>query len=364
MARTRLEREIAGLIGADGPMPLSRFMGLCLGHPRDGYYMTRDPFGSKGDFITAPEVSQMFGEMIGVWAMSQWQQMGKPSAFHLIELGPGRGTLMMDLLRASRAMPDFRQAARVSLVEMSPLLQSAQKRSLQDAGVDIHWAGHIDEVPEGPSLIIANEFFDALPIMQLQRTEDGFFERAIGLDAQGGLCFGLMPLGIAPPGFAKHAKPGDIVELSPASAQYAQAIAQRLIAHDGAGLIIDYGHGQSTIGDTLQAIRAHEKVSVLDRPGESDITAHVDFEALGQAFVGAGVQISDVITQQDLLARLGLHTRAQMLAANASARQRADLVAAVARLAGPQQMGHLFKAMAVYAPGMASPAAFNQEVTG
>ena len=363
MSRTPLEREIARMIEADGPMPVSRFMALCLGHPRLGYYMTRDPFGAKGDFVTAPEVSQMFGELMGVWAMTQWRAMGSPSSFQLVELGPGRGTLMMDLLRAARAMPGFIEAAQVRMIEMSPILMAAQKRALEKSGVDVSWASHLDEVPAGPMLLIANEFFDALPVVQIERTPDGFVERAVGLDAQGKLQLGLMPVAVTPPEYAGEAAVGAIVELSPARADYARLIAARLVADPGAALIIDYGHEATAIGDTLQAVRRHQKVSTLERPGETDITSHVDFEALGAVMQDAGAQVHGVLTQQTLMARLGLQTRAEMLSVHASARERADIVAAVSRLAGPHQMGQLFKAMAVVSPGQPAPAAFGEDFT-
>jgi NADH dehydrogenase [ubiquinone] 1 alpha subcomplex assembly factor 7 len=363
MSRTPLEREIARMIEADGPMPVSRFMALCLGHPRLGYYMTRDPFGAKGDFVTAPEVSQMFGELMGVWAMTQWRAMGSPSPFQLVELGPGRGTLMMDLLRAARAMPGFIEAAQVRMIEMSPILMAAQKRTLAAAGANVSWHGHLDEVPSGPMLLIANEFFDALPVVQIERTPQGFFERAVGLDAEGKLQLGLMPVAVTPPEHAADAAIGAIVELSPARVDYAAMIAARLVADQGAALIIDYGHGETAMGDTLQAVRRHQKVSILERPGETDITAHVDFEALGAVMRGAGADVHGVLTQQTLMARLGLQTRAEMLSVSASARERADIVAAVSRLAGPHQMGQLFKAMAVVSPGQPAPAAFGEDFT-
>jgi SAM-dependent MidA family methyltransferase len=363
MSRTALERKIARMIEADGPMPVSRFMALCLGHPQLGYYMTRDPFGAKGDFVTAPEVSQMFGELMGVWAMTQWRAMGSPSRFQLVELGPGRGTLMMDLLRAARAMPEFIDAATVRLIEMSPVLMTAQRQALLKSGARVEWHLHLDEVRSDPMLLIANEFFDALPVVQIERTPDGFFERAVGLDVDGKLQLGLMPVAVTPPEHALGAAIGAIVEMSPARADYAAMIAARLVANPGAALIIDYGHSETAIGDTLQAVRRHQKVSILERPGETDITAHVDFEALGVVMRGAGADVHGVLTQQTLMARLGLQTRAEMLSVNASARERADLVAAVSRLAGPHQMGQLFKAMAAVSPGQAAPAAFGEDFT-
>ncbi|HQS47676.1 MAG TPA: SAM-dependent methyltransferase, partial [Xanthobacteraceae bacterium] len=254
-----LGREIKALIASEGPISLARYMDLCLGHPRHGYYMTRDPFGAAGDFITAPEISQMFGELLGLWVLAAWQQMGSPNPIHLVELGPGRGTLMADALRATRLLPGFADAVRVHLVEMSPVLRARQQATLANAAIvhPISWHTRLEDVPDGPVLVLANEFFDALPISQFIRSAAGWHERRIGLDAAGDLTFGVDPH----PArlvevLARHVPPphppGVLLERleSPATA----ALATRLATQDGAALVIDYGHAQSGFGDTLQAM--------------------------------------------------------------------------------------------------------------
>ena len=293
-----LERELVAMIAAEGPLTVERYMALCLGHARHGYYMRQDPFGRGGDFTTAPEVSQMFGELIGVWCAVAWQAMGAPP-FRLVEPGPGRGTLMADLLRAARVVPGFLEAARVHLVETSPVLRRSQENALSGAGTAIHWHASIDEVPDGPTLLVANEFFDALPIRQFVRTGTGWHERLVGTDT-GKLAFGLAPDPLPPallPHWARAAAPGDIVEISPARNDAARSIGARLEAWGGAALIIDYGHERSAPGDTLQAVRAHAFQDVLDSPGESDLTSHVDFEALGAALRDGGANVHGPLAQ-------------------------------------------------------------------
>jgi SAM-dependent MidA family methyltransferase len=361
-----LERELAAMITAEGPLTVERYMALCLGHARHGYYMRQDPFGRGGDFITAPEVSQMFGELIGVWCAAAWQAMGAPSPFRLVEPGPGRGTLMADLLRAARVVPGFLEAARVHLVETSPVLRRSQEKALSGAGMTIHWHSSIDETPTGATLLVANEFFDALPIRQFVRTGTGWHERLVGTDGSGKLTFGLAPdplaLQLLPP-WAQAAAPGEIVEISPARNDTARSIGTRLTACGGAALIIDYGHLRSAPGDTLQAVRAHAFQDVFDRPGESDLTSHVDFEALAAALRGGGAAVHGPLTQGDFLSAMGLAERAEVLKRHADAGSQADIDAAATRLAGESQMGHLFKVMAATNPDMPPPYPF-QDPTG
>jgi NADH dehydrogenase [ubiquinone] 1 alpha subcomplex assembly factor 7 len=273
---TPLERLIAEAIVSEGPMRLDRYMALCLGHPEHGYYMSRDPFGARGDFITAPEISQVFGELIGVWCAAAWAAMGAPDPFNLIELGPGRGTLMSDTLRAAKVMPGFREAALLHLVETSPVLRRRQEDKLGAAT----WHDSVAGPPDGPCLVIANEFFDALPIRQFERRDGRWMERVIGLEA-GHLALGL----IDACDFNAQGADSNIIEFSPARAEVAFEIGRRLARHPGAALIIDYGHVQSAPGDTLQALRGHRFVPVTQAPGECDLTSHVDRSAgqgLGQ----------------------------------------------------------------------------------
>jgi len=353
-----LELELVGMIEAAGPMPLDRYMALCLGHPLHGYYMTRDPLGRAGDFTTAPEVTQMFGEIIGIWCMQCFELMGKPQGFDLIELGPGRGTLMSDLLRAARAMPEFLQRVRIRLVEMSPVLRAAQEKSLKDAPATVTWHDSLDGVPSAATLLIANEFFDALPVRQFQRLKQGWAERAIGL-GDGKLAMGLVPTSVKLPDWTADANDGDIAEMRPAASHWGASIGERLAHNLGAALIIDYGHLRSCLGDTLQAVRHHQSVSILERPGETDLTAHVDFAALGQAIHSSSAKIWPAMTQASFLHDMGLELRAGILGRNASEADKRDLSAAMERVAGPKQMGHLFKVMAATSPGLPRPHPFS-----
>ena len=348
--RTPLDAEIRRRIARAGPIPVAEFMGLCLYDPQHGYYNHRTPFGAAGDFVTAPEISQMFGELIGLWAADVWQTMGAPDQVALIEFGPGRGTMMADALRAARAAPQFREAVRVHFIETSPDLQRCQRQTL--SGVDdvtLHWHGSIDEISAGPSIIVANEFFDALPVRQAERRSTGWHERTVAIDTNGELVFSVAsdPL----PDLASHrplsvaqAPVGAIFEWRPDD--FAIGIA-RAVAAGGAALIIDYGHFKSATGDTFQAVRSHRYASPLALPGLTDLTAHVDFEALGKAAQEAGARVHGPIEQGTWLRRLGIEERAAVLAANAAEDKRAGIAAALKRLTGtgPDQMGSLFKAI-------------------
>lgn len=345
-----LETLIAEMIAAEGPMRIDRYMALCLGHPRHGYYITRDPLGEKGDFVTAPEVSQTFGELIGVWAVGVWSAMGQPEAFSLVELGPGRGTLMADVLRTVRkAAPVFAAAASVHMVETSPVLRARQRSAV---GEGARWHDRLEDVPEGPMILLANEFFDAIPIRQFERREGVWRERVIGL-SDGGLSPGVG--GIVPGSMGKD---GDVLEFAPAREEIARHIGQRLASHLGAALVIDYGHLHTAPGDTLQAMRAHRYVPITEAPGEADLTSHVDFEKLAAAFREAGAVAHHGMTQRDFLLAMGLEQRVAQLALRADDATRATLQRQMARLADEAQMGNLFKVLCVTAPGMTTPYPF------
>jgi SAM-dependent MidA family methyltransferase len=329
---------------ASGPIGLDRYMGLCLGHPVHGYYRTRDPLGSRGDFITAPEISQMFGELIGIWIAASWAAMGAPADLALVELGPGRGTLMQDALRAlSRAAPDLRPA--LHLVETSPVLRAEQESRLSAAAPT--WHASIETLPSGPTLVIANEFFDALPVRQFQRAERGWFERLVGLSADGNaLAFGLA----AEPDtrISASGPTGVLMTLPGAALEAVRSLARRVVADRGAVLLVDYGHVRPGFGDSLQALRGHAFVSPLATPGEADLTTHVDFAALGRAASGEGAILHGPVDQRDFLLALGLRARAERLGRDASPVQRDAILAAATRLTDPARrgMGSLFKAMA------------------
>jgi len=361
---TTLEAEIRRMIAVDGPMSVAAFMGLCLGHPTHGYYMTRDPFGRAGDFITAPEISQMFGELIGLWAAAVWQQMGAPVQLALVELGPGRGTLMLDALRAVRVVPAFAAALSVHLVETSPALQRRQQERLAKVGVPVAWHRDLAGVPDGPSIVIANEFVDALPIHQAVKTESGWHERMVGIGPDGRLVFALHPDPM--PGFAAivptalaGAPAGAVYEWR--SGEVAAEIARRVAQHGGAALVIDYGYVESAAGETLQALGRHGFADPLATPGEIDLTAHVDFAALARTAHAAGAGVHGPTSQGAFLRLLGIETRAAALRANATAVQAADIDAALARLtaATPGAMGALFKALAFADPKHGAPPGFD-----
>ena len=343
-----LEKILAEVIAAEGPMPLDRYMALCLGHPSHGYYMSRDPLGDGGDFVTAPEVSQIFGELIGVWLASAWAMMGQPASFNLIELGPGRGTLMADILKASKVMPGFGEAAKVHLVEMSPALRALQKEKL---GSDVTWHDNLASVPEGPMLLVANEFFDAIPIRQFEKRDGKWFERCVGAEGMG-----LTPSALD----AAQGADGDVIEFAPQRLQIATDIGRRISAHMGAALIIDYGHLQTAPGDTLQALRAHNYVGLTDCPGQSDLTSHVDFESLGKSLAQGGAVVHPALTQRAFLLAMGLEQRAAVLGSKADIKTQQILTRSVARLAGEAEMGNLFKVMAATSPALATPYPFGK----
>ena len=342
-------------------------MGLALGHPTMGYYMTRDPLGLEGDFTTAPEISQMFGELIGLWAAETWVAMGAPPQLRLVELGPGRGTLMQDALRAASVVPAFAQAIDVHLVETSPALSRVQRTTLAHAGAPVSWHGGVETIPPGPAIVIANEFFDALPVRHYMKNEGVWRERLVGLDHHGRFIFGLSRA--AEPSIRAQAPEGSVIEICPAGQQIMNALAGRLATQGGAALIIDYGYAQTSLGETLQALQGHRFVDPLAQPGEADLTAHVDFAALTRAARAAGAQVFGPVSQGALLTALGIFDRARALSRRANAAQVGQISAAVTRLVSSEVgvdvdggrvdgMGSLFKALCVMAPGMAAPAGF------
>ena len=351
---TPLAQHIAARIATDGPISIADYMAECLLHPTLGYYSTRDPFGVAGDFITAPEISQMFGELIGLALAQAWLDQGAPRPFVLAELGPGRGTLMADILRATRIVAGFHDAAQVHLVEASAVLRAAQERTLAPLirPDPATWHDSADTLPEQPLFGVANEFFDALPIRQFLRDGDGWREKRVGLIA-GKLALGLTDA--TPQGALDHrladTRDGDLVELCTAARPVMQSIGARINDHGGTVLILDYGDWRS-LGDTLQALRNHAACDPLDSPGQADLTAHVDFEAL----VAASPAPHSRLTPQGVfLERLGITSRAQSLAAKLSGKVLETHIAAHRRLTHPQEMGTLFKVVALFPQGAAPP---------
>jgi NADH dehydrogenase [ubiquinone] 1 alpha subcomplex assembly factor 7 len=380
----RLKAQIA----QDGPIGVPEFFTRCLHDPRDGYYAMRPDLGAGGDFITAPLVSQMFGELIGLWVLETWTRMGRPAPFHLVEMGPGDGTLMSDLLRACRLDPAFLAAAQVWLVEVSAPLRAKQTARL---GEGPRWVGRLDEVPAGaPMILVANELLDCLPARQFIRTQDGWAERVIGLSEDGELAFGLRSLGKSLPldgggagvgvtaaldgerrrqaadaedtpipdpspikvegGFPT----GAILESSPAQAALASDIAHRLVTDGGAALLIDYGRDVPEAGDTLQAVRNHQKVDPLTTAGLADLTVWADFPSVVAAARETGAKAGPILSQREFLLALGVEARAQALASTRP--DRADQVARqLDRLVGEAQMGALFKVACLTAPDLSPP---------
>jgi SAM-dependent MidA family methyltransferase len=345
-----LKRKLVEHIKENGPMTVAEYMAVCLYDPAHGYYAMRPALGGDGDFITAPEVSQMFGELIGLWCAHEWDVSLNKSAFNLIELGPGRGVLMQDALRATRNLEGFHEARSLILVEMSAPLRDAQAERMADA----EWAQRLEDSPPGPSLIIANEFLDCFPIRQFVRGEDGWHEKLVGLDDTDDLIFGLSAPITAPEG---EEDTGAVREIAPALESFMYEIERRLHEAPGRALFIDYGYVSPEGADTLQALRGHRKVDPLDKPGEADLTAHVDFARVAQIAATAGLQVHGPVTQARFLRGLGIGVRADALS-KANPEHGPLIARQLQRLIGEDQMGALFKVICLSSPGLPPPAGF------
>jgi SAM-dependent MidA family methyltransferase len=363
MAQSPLEIEIRRRIKLAGPMPVRQFMTLCLVDPEHGYYMTRDPLGRGGDFVTSPEISQVFGELIGLWTASVWHLMGNPENIRLVELGPGRGTMMLDILRAVQVVPEFRAAIVVHMVEISPVLRERQQQALGTIDVPVMWHSSFDEVPDGPLIVVANEFFDALPVNQAIKQLNGWYERVVEIDGDGNLVFGIANETI--PLFeqlvsanVRDAPFGAICEWRTDSLPL--ALSQRVVRQGGAALVVDYGHVESAPGETLQAVGGHAFANPLLTPGEVDITAHVDFQALAMAAESMGARVHGPVDQGQFLRNLGVEKRTAALKAYAPREKIDEIDFAVRRLLGEgrTEMGKLFKAMAFADPNLGTLPAF------
>jgi NADH dehydrogenase [ubiquinone] 1 alpha subcomplex assembly factor 7 len=353
-----ISRKIARRIGVEGPLSVAAFMAMALHDPEDGYYARRSPIGARGDFVTAPEISQIFGELIGLWCALMWQRLGEPDPIILAELGPGRGVLIEDLLRVAAAIPTFRRALRLHLVEASPILRAEQETRL--AGLRPVWVSRFEDLPEGPMLLVANEFLDALPIRQFVRGQAQWSERMVGLDDDNRLVFVDGPESPAASLFIPEAlragtPQGTMVEICPAALALAAGLGARFIRRPGAALFVDYGYFPSTPGPTLRALRRHSPVSVLAAPGTADLSADVDFAAFAEAAHRGGAASWGPVPQRRLLTALGAVPRAAILRARATSRQRQALDEGVRRLLDPDQMGTLFQAVALTSPGMPPP---------
>ncbi len=354
---TTLRREIE----TAGPVSVADFMTQCLCHPKFGYYMTRDPFGVDGDFTTAPEISQCFGELLGLWAAITWQQMGSPNQIHLVELGPGRGTLMSDALRAVKSVPGFLDAVDIHLVEISPTLKEKQQDALKE--YDVNWHTGITDIPDGPALFIANEFFDALPIRQFEKGAKGWAERFIDIDPDGeGLRFVLQSdeaaNALMPKALKGKEDQAGLFEISVVTQSIATGLAERLVEQGGAILALDYGYAKPAFGETLQALKDHKYIDVLATPGEADLTAHVDFDTLANSFKDGGAKVWGPMGQGEFLERLGITQRMQTLLQHAAPDQQETIIAAHKRLCSPEEMGSLFKVICATHPTQPAPPAF------
>lgn len=376
-----LAERIARLIAAQGPISVAQFMTMALHDPESGVYASREAIGAGGDFITAPEVSQIFGELLGLWAAQCWLDQGRPTRAHLVELGPGRGTLMADALRAARIVPEFLDAIEVVLIEASPVLRKIQREKLsafvqaspphpalspsggegdthsslsptggegRGEGAAVRWVDRFDEsLTDRPLFLIANEFFDALPVRQYVHTAKGWCERMVTVDADGKLAFALAPFpqaGLSIPHGRGEPEDGAVFETSPASTALAEEIGHVITRHGGAALIVDYGYANAGFGETLQAIAAHRTAGILDTPGEADLSAHVDFAALSEAATNASAVAHGPVDQSVLLKALGIEARAQSLQ-RANPDDADSIASRVIRLC--DTMGTLFKALAI-----------------
>ena len=347
---TSLKENLIALIEREGPLTIAQFMSAALHDPTNGYYATRPALGGDGDFITAPETSQMFGELIGLWCAQSWLELGRPAPLNLIEFGPGRGMMMADIWRAAGALPTFRETARVTLCETSPVLIEAQKQTL--AEIKANWVSTLAEAPAGASLIVANEFLDCMPIRQFLRTDRGWREKLVGA-RDGALIFGLaneaLPSEEWIPPALRGASEGAIAEIAPALPAFIDTLAQRLKAAPGRALFFDYGAAETTGGDTLQALRRHASADPLANPGAADLTAHVDFATVKRLAEADGLSVSGPISQGAWLNALGIETRAAALAKAAPAK--ADMIARqLNRLVGEDQMGGLFQVICLSSP--------------
>jgi NADH dehydrogenase [ubiquinone] 1 alpha subcomplex assembly factor 7 len=347
--KTRIARE--------GPISVADYMEACLTDPEAGYYVTRHPIGAQGDFITAPEISQIFGELLGLWVVAVWQSMGMPQSVTVAELGPGRGTLMADALRTWRSVPHFQEATTVALVERSPALRDMQQDALRAAPVPVQWFDRLEDVPHGPLIILANEFLDALPIRQFVLRQGAWYERCITVTRDGAFAFtdgdrvrtDKLPV---------DAKDDAILEVRPSIEPLMDVLADRAEEAAIACLFIDYGHEETGFGDTLQAVRGHHYTNPLRMPGEADLTAHVDFAAIRASAKARGLKVHGPLPQGEFLLKLGLETRRDYLLAHATPGQRDSILSGAARLSEPHQMGTLFQALTVTINGLAPPPPF------
>ena len=365
-----LKDRIIAHIKASGPMSVASYMSWCLLDPTQGYYPTRDPLGIDGDFITAPEISQMFGEVLGLWLINAWRDMGKPATLQLVEYGPGRGVMMSDMLRTARLDKDFFAALNVNLIEMSSALEGKQAEVLMNGGVPVNWVKCLEDVPPGPTIVVGNEYLDCLPVRQLIMKDRfkgaaGWHERMVDVnpDNPSKLIFSISEAPISEidqallPANIPDVKDGDLLEINPGLGQIVETLRKRFAAHPGAALFIDYGPAETELGDTFQALKKHEKVYPLDEPGHADLTARVDFAALREWADKAGLASYGPCPQGQFLSRLGVEVRAVSLS-KSSPKSKEKIARQLHRLTDVNDMGTLFKAMAIQSPDLNAPLGF------
>jgi NADH dehydrogenase [ubiquinone] 1 alpha subcomplex assembly factor 7 len=363
----KIGQKISRRIRAEGPLSVAAFMAMALHDPYDGYYARRRPIGAAGDFVTAPEISQVFGELIGLWCAVMWRQLGQPDPVFLAELGPGRGVLMGDLLRAAAMVPEFRRAIRLHLVETSAILSAEQRHRL--GNFEPVWVSRFTDLPEGPLLLVANEFLDALPIRQFVRGTVHWRERLVALDGEDRLVFVDGPETpaaslLVPPAIRDGAARGMVVEICPPAVALASALGRRLARWPGAALFIDFGYYPSAPGPTLRAFQRHGPAEILAAPGTADLTADVDFAAFAGAAHAGGAEVHGPLPQGRFLSTLGAELRLAALRARATPAQRQALDSGVSRLLDPNEMGTLFKAIALVSPGQPLPPGFGAACDG
>jgi NADH dehydrogenase [ubiquinone] 1 alpha subcomplex assembly factor 7 len=359
-----LAARLHAYIAENGPLTVEAFMQACLSDAASGAYTSRQPIGGAGDFITAPEISQIFGELIGLWSVSVWQSMGAPRAVTVAELGPGRGSLMADALRAWRAVPAFLDVISVALIETSPVMVAAQRSALREARVPVSWYATLDELPDGPLIVLANEFIDALPIRQFIYRDGTWLERLIASDGSGGFCFtegNRLALGDQASDLPDEAPDGSILEMRPAARTLLYELARRAAVAPLAVLIIDYGHDEAGFGDTLQAVRGHRFAATLADPGSADLSAHVDFAELKRRASALGLKPYGPVPQGEFLLKLGLGERRNRLLQRATPAQAEAIASGASRLVDPKQMGILFKALALTGADRPPPPPFGPQ---
>ena len=367
-----LKQRIVAYIRENGPLTIASYMSWCLHDPEQGYYPTHDPLGRDGDFITAPEISQMFGEVLGLSLIQSWRNMGEPKTVHLVEYGPGHGVMMNDILRAAKLDSGFFKGVRVWLIETSSTLETRQEKQLANCGVPVRWITSLDDIPEGSTLIVGNEYLDCLPMRQFVmkdrfRESDGWHERVVDIDPgnENALTYAMLAAPVSKadqkflPRDISRFKQGDLLEIHPGLAQIIEDIKTRFEKTPGAALFLDYGPEETGCGDSFQALKKHKKVDPLAEPGLADLTAHVNFAALKKYAKVAGLSVYGPEIQSRFLSRLGIEVRAAMLSKSAPD-AKSKISRQLHRLMDPEEMGSLFKAIAIQSSGLPRPLGFDQ----